>query len=60
MEDLNLSPADIEKLSESLVRVLSELDSMEDIKLLWELEEDLDQVYGLLRSVHYRIRDLID
>lgn len=60
MEDLNLSPADVEKLSESLVRVLSELDSMEDIKLLWELEEDLDQVYGLLRSVHYRIRDLID
>ena len=60
MEDLNLSPADLEKLSESLVRVLSELDSMEDIKLLWELEEDLDQVYGLLRSVHYRIRDLID
>ena len=60
MEDLNLSPADVEKLSESLVRVLSELDSMEDIKLLWELEEDLDQVYDLLRSVHYRIRDLID
>ena len=60
MDDLNLSPADVEKLSESLVRVLSELDSMEDIELLWELEEDLDQAYDLLRSVHYRIRDLID
>ena len=55
----DLDPPDLEKLSDLIQEILSELDSTEDIKLPWNIAEDLDQAYSLLRSVDIKLRRLI-
>lgn len=56
----DLDPTDLEKLSETIEHILSELDNTENIKLPWPIEEDLDQAYSLIRSVRIKLRRLID
>ena len=51
---------DLEKLSDIIQKILSELDSTEDIKLPWNIAEDLDHAYSLLRSVGIKLRRLTD
>ena len=51
---------DLEKLSDTIEQILSELDNTENIKLPWPIEEDLDQAYSLLRSVRIKLRRLFD
>ena len=58
MDDLD--PTDLEKLSDLIHEMLSELDSTEDMKLPWNIAEDLDQAYSLLRSVGIKLRRLND
>ena len=52
----NSNPADLQKLSEILIQIISELEFTEDLKLPGNIDGDLDYAYHLLRQVEIKLR----